>query len=1180
MQENSLFNDKVFKPAEENTGPQKIKEYGCNNGVYLETVELQNWGPFSGISEIPLGGYPALFVGENGTGKSSLMDAILTLLISSGLRYNSASDNHSNRSDERTLAEYILGIAGSNLSEDSDGVKKTMKYLRKTGEISIVLLRFRTGTDFLTLANVFLIEEGRKEPQRFYVFAKRPLSIRADFSVSCSNFDVYRNTIGRMKDVTTTTDKSKYFQFVRNEVGLINDNAMRLVRSLSSMKSLPKPDEFIRSHMLPGRTDYKSAFREMKQGMEVVNEIGQRLSDERKRFSMLDAMATVLLKALALQKEKDVWKNIGEKVRPFVYKQGKDTALQEIGAFQEKKAVLDKKIAQLDHKKTECISLKATLLAERDKKGGTAIIQKKAELSVLSDEKARKEKILSQFSDAVRPFGFNETITTEHVFKEILKKIAKRKKEVSQLFQSRITVRDEKEKASLAAGNQYRQLESQRVRLEKDKISVDAKIVAIRDEICRTLGVKPEIMPFLGDFLSVKEKDKEWRPVLEHLLYHQSISFLVPEELLLKVSDYVRSLKTTGIDISYIGMKSIVPNKIPDRKDAPHAWEKITVSPNRLYSDWVKEYIRSVAGNYCCNTSEVYNDCYPALMKDGQMHTSRHMYRKRGKIDIFDPQNFVMNGSFEEKKKAIEKMVKEAEVAFEEAKREYARAAVAVRELEKEKDMLDNIPFVSDFSEIDVGTVENAIEDCRSSIAVLSADAKLEAVEDRIRKTDEKIVSIEEAISTVKTEEEEIVSKLGFLTVQSKTYQDLLDAVLFTPEEEEILMGLYAKYKPDSANPKFESILNVAPKISSFITRKLGEISEESNRQNREAESRMRAYLDEFKSRRADLVADISIPGEAEKFIAERDAVKDVSLPDAIAQFEEIRTFGKLDPLRHFVTIMTIGVEQEIRKTVDDINKTLRKVPYSQGAEPTFLQVNCLQNREGDIVQLRQMLNELVRSGVLSALNTVSSEEAEKISLKARELIDFLEPRTLRIHKDTYSQANILDPRNWFMFPVSVCREVVSEDGQIEIVHVKELDKANKQSSGEGEKFTYFILAVCFAMWMHLLDENYTGHTLRFLMIDEIGNKLTSSNLRDVVALFGILGIQLISILPHGDKISEYEGYVENIVQTDWLDKTAGVSFVDTLSLVDYVRRNKENMERLLETGRKNQKVMTGSILD
>ena len=302
MQENSLFNDKVFKPAEENMGPQKIKEYGCNNGVYLETVELQNWGPFSGISEIPLGGYPALFVGENGTGKSSLMDAILTLLISSGLRYNSASDNHSNRSDERTLAEYILGIAGSNLSEDSDGVKKTMKYLRKTGEISIVLLRFRTGTDFLTLANVFLIEEGRKEPQRFYVFAKRPLSIRADFSVSCSNFDVYRNTIGRMKDVTTTTDKSKYFQFVRNEVGLINDNAMRLVRSLSSMKSLPKPDEFIRSHMLPGRTDYKSAFREMKQGMEVVNEIGQRLSDERKRFSMLDAMATVLLKALALQK--------------------------------------------------------------------------------------------------------------------------------------------------------------------------------------------------------------------------------------------------------------------------------------------------------------------------------------------------------------------------------------------------------------------------------------------------------------------------------------------------------------------------------------------------------------------------------------------------------------------------------------------------------------------------------------------------------------------------------------------------------------------------------------------------------------------------------------------------------------------------------------------------------------
>ena len=184
------------------------------------------------------------------------------------------------------------------------------------------------------------------------------------------------------------------------------------------------------------------------------------------------------------------------------------------------------------------------------------------------------------------------------------------------------------------------------------------------------------------------------------------------------------------------------------------------------------------------------------------------------------------------------------------------------------------------------------------------------------------------------------------------------------------------------------------------------------------------------------------------------------------------------------------------------------------------------------------------------------------------ELISFIEPRVSRIRKDTYSQDNILDPRNWYIFPVSVCREEVMSNGEIAIVHVKELDKTNKQSSGEGEKFTYFILAACFAIWMHLLDEEYTGRTFRFLMIDEVGNKLTQSNLRDVISLFNYLKIQLVSILPLGDKVSEYEGFVGNIIQTDWYDKSKGISFVDTISLLDYAKRNKEIIESSIRKGK------------
>ena len=1168
---NGLFDGVGMLPDGNTTVPEAIRDFGNDNGVYVETVELENWGPFNGVYEIPLKGFPALLVGENGTGKSSLMDAILTLLVSPrDLRYNSASDNQAgsrSRSDERTLMEYVLGVAGSSLSEDSTGIRKNMRYLRQTGQLSIILIRFRVGIDFLTLANVFLAEEGRKDPQRFYVFAKRPLSIRNDFSFNCSSFEEYRAEVGKLKGVTATPDRAKYFQFVRTEVGLINDNAMRLLQKLSSMKSLPKPDEFIREHMLPGQVDYKAAFSDMKRGLEEISEVEVRLKAQRRMYTMLESMAPHIEKALSLQEEKKLWSSIGEKARPFVFNKGKEAAVKEISVLENKKASFESKLQEYDKKRTSLISLKATLEAQRNNEGGLAIRQKELELSALCDEKSRKAVLYNKFTEALSAVGITNEITNAYEFKEVSSKLQEKKNTIGTSYQKAVGARSLAEDVSNKAGTTYRELLAQKRRLDNDKISIDSRLVFVRDEVCAALGVPVDTMPFFGDFLSVKEGEESWRPALEHLLYYHSVSFLVPEELLTKVTAHLRTHKRSGVHVRFLAMKPVTKSR-DKASDAPEqAWEKIVVKKGHPYTQWVEGYLKTVAANYCCDTPEEFADYFPALMQDGQIRANLVAHRKDENKDIFNPKNFVMNGSFEEKKKALEQECAVAEKEFEEARKAFGQTAVAVRDIETQKEVLDGIPYVSAFDEIDVMSVESSIENCREAIAVLSSNKKMENIKSKIEDTEHKITELAGTISQTREEANMVVSKLGVLQEQVDTNQEVLDVIVFTENEKEILGEMYGKYCPQSANPKFESIMAVVPKMSSLITRRFNEVAEESNRENREAESRMRAYLDEFKSRKNDLLADISIPGEAQKFLAERDKVKDDSLPAALKALEEVKGSVQLNALQNFVTVMTVGVESEIKKAVEDVNKALRKVPYSQGADPTFLQVNCLQNRDGDVVYLRQMLSGLAKSGALSLVNGISVEEMEDVMGKAGELIEFLEPRAARIRKASYSQDNILDPRNWYVFPVSVCREVVMANGETEIVHVKELDKTNKQSSGEGEKFTYFILAACFAIWMHLLDNDYMGHTLRFLMIDEIGNKLTSSNLRDVVSLFGLLRIQLVSILPYGDKVSEYEGFVGNIIQTDWLDKAAGESFVDTVSLLEYAQKNRERTEEMLKRG-------------
>lgn len=1167
MEDKSLF-DNVGLLSATSSVAENIKDFGTDNGVYVEAVELQNWGPFSFISECFLQGFPTLLVGENGTGKSSLMDAILTLLIpQKELHYNSASDNRSNKADERTLMEYVLGVSGSHYAEDESGLTKKTKYLRETGEISIILMRFRTGTDFLTIANIFLAEEGKKDPQRFYIFAKKPLSIKSDFIFTgIREFKDIKSVLKAKKCITVTTDRTQYFQFVRAEVGLVDNNAMRLLNSLSSMKSLPKPDEFIRSHMLPGRTDYKSSFYEMKQSMEEVREIGERLRSARKRHSMLASLLPYLNNVKKLQKEYSLWSLLNEKVRPYVYRIGQDVADKEVALLKEKKSVLSNKISTLEKRKNDAIELKANLVFNRDNAGGGAIAQKTMEMENLRTELANRQKALLDFSNAVNPLGFSTANLNEYSFTDIYKQIDSKRRSINAIYQERLDACKDADTFAKAKGDEFRALERDKRRLEEEGFVIDEGLVAIRNEICKALDIDTEDMPFLGSFLSVKESEKEWRPALEHLMYQKSVSFLVPEKYLTKVTNYLKTHKSSGRMIQFLAMKPVEKHQNGKySKATPPAWTKIDVKKGKPYTAWIEEYLKSFAVNYCCETSEEFASYFPAIMKDGQIRSNRYVHTKNERINIFDSKNFVMSGSYEDKKKALEEASSEKEKEFNAARSAFAKATVAVRSVESEKELLEKIPYVSSFSTIDVKGIESAIESCQEAIDALSSSKKLQNYETKIKEADFKINTLSDDISKLRLEMEGLQSSLGSITSQIENYKSLLNECSFNEEEEKVLSDLYKKYAPESLNPKFDSIIATASKIISQITKQVGTIMEEKTKETREVESRMRAYLDEFKSRRADLSPSIEF---VDGFINEYHSVADENLPEAIKAYENVKDFGKLDALRNFVAIMTVGIENEIQKAVNDVNTALRKVPYSQGTDPTFLQVNCLQNRAGDVVYLRQILRDLASSKSLSIIGNTSAEEADKTLTAADELISFIEPRVSRIRKDTYSQDNILDPRNWYIFPVSVCREEVMSNGEIAIVHVKELDKTNKQSSGEGEKFTYFILAACFAIWMHLLDEDYTGRTFRFLMIDEVGNKLTQSNLRDVISLFNYLKIQLVSILPLGDKVSEYEGFVGNIIQTDWYDKAKGISFVDTISLLDYAKRNKEIIESSIRKGK------------
>ena len=101
-------------------------------GYRLHRLEIFNWGTFDSsdgrIHRFEPQGRTSLLVGHNGTGKSTLVDAILTLLVDSRSRnYNLAAGA---KKSERSPATYIKGAYDKTSDEMQSSV---VRYLRPKG---------------------------------------------------------------------------------------------------------------------------------------------------------------------------------------------------------------------------------------------------------------------------------------------------------------------------------------------------------------------------------------------------------------------------------------------------------------------------------------------------------------------------------------------------------------------------------------------------------------------------------------------------------------------------------------------------------------------------------------------------------------------------------------------------------------------------------------------------------------------------------------------------------------------------------------------------------------------------------------------------------------------------------------------------------------------------------------
>src|SRR6266849_5411311 len=218
-------------------------------GMRLHRCEFFNWGTFHGrVWGLDLGGENTLLTGDIGSGKSTLVDAITTLLVpTQKITYNKAAGADARERDPRS---YVLGHYKSERGEA--GLSARPVALRDHRAYSVILGRFRNEgfEQEVTLAQVFSFKDLHGQPARFYVVADGVLGVAEHFMGFGSDINALRKRLRAMPQVEVHDSFPPYGAAFRRRFGIENEQALDLFYQTVSMKSVGNLTDFVRQHML------------------------------------------------------------------------------------------------------------------------------------------------------------------------------------------------------------------------------------------------------------------------------------------------------------------------------------------------------------------------------------------------------------------------------------------------------------------------------------------------------------------------------------------------------------------------------------------------------------------------------------------------------------------------------------------------------------------------------------------------------------------------------------------------------------------------------------------------------------------------------------------------------------------------------------------------------------------
>lgn len=1038
----------------------------------LAQLDLFNWGGFNGRHQAAIDPAGTAVIGPTGSGKTTLVDALMTLLCANP-RYNLASTG--GHESDRDLVSYIRGVTGP-----GDGGADQSHIVRPGKTVTAITATFRSREQLVRLGAVLWFDgtsSAATDMKKLWLFTESPehtlehwLTVHQE-----GGMRALRQMEKQGTGIWSFPSKKQYLARLRDYFD-VGENAFTLLNRAAGLKQLNSIDEIFRELVLDDHSAFERAT-EVANSFDDLKDIHGELEVARRQQRSLIPVA-------------EGWEQY-QRHSETLQEQEALRRILPIWYAEQDHRLWKQEVARLEQDLIEAQGWEADLTQQREQQnvavsdarhvylqaGGGSIDELQARIAEWTDTRARRERYAQDYRKLARVLDLHDKIDAQ-VLADNQTQAALR----TEQLHKEIELAQEQ---AFVCGVEEKSIKDQLSELEQEFREVSArpdsnlppKFQLFRTALAEQLNLPETDLPFLAELVQVKASESAWRGAIERAIGSQRLRILVPPEAMPAALKWVNQ-RHNQLHVRLLEVKQ------PERpaRFFDDGYTRKLAYKDHPYREAVKDLLAGI-DRHCVDTPEQLRHTPHAMTLQGTMSGKSRFFDKQDQKRL--DEDWLTGFDNRDRLAALKQRMTQMQTEHREASAQVASAKAKVTDLSGQANLLSRLNSL-DFDAIDLPGAEKKLESLNARLAKLTApesDTALakQALEEAERLLDDIEQKYRQAYAQVKQ-----LQRDGERANEQRQKAYRRAEVGLTEAQRQLAESHFERLSDDQR----EDVRDLENQAAEALQAKLDKQREKCNRLKEDLIKRMSDALKEDRGALSEVGRELE---DVPKYLERLQVLTEEALPEKLNRFLEYLNRSSDEGVTQLLSYVDNEVSM-IEERIEDLNHTLRRVDFQPGC---YL---CLVSNK----VMHESLRNLQKAQRQLASARFNDDAGESQYKSLQHLVMLLRDACER--RRTQGAKALLDPRFRVEFAVSV---IDRESGRV----IETRTGSQGGSGGEKEIIASYVLTA--SLSYALCPDGGSRPLFGTIVLDEAFSRSSHAVAGRIIAALREFGLHAVFITPN-----------------------------------------------------------------